>query len=210
MATEILSSIEERWPDPDKGPWALRLVYALIDGRPGVVGVELYAVPVEEIREAIGGWPDLPKARHLPKRPRPITTAGLRVPLAEKMTERLAAMRVSDEITANAKPRAGIPPHWSEIAQRRLDLLEKVPEPGRRGRPPSLTLEDYRKAAEIYNAALAEGKKPRVAVARELHLSTSGAGKRISGCRELGLLPPTVPGKAAGSPVTKDKKRRKR
>ena len=35
------SLVEQGWPDPETGPYALRIWNGFVDGRPAVVGIEL-------------------------------------------------------------------------------------------------------------------------------------------------------------------------
>lgn len=55
-----------------------------------------------------------------------------------------------------------------------------------------------RLAAEVYQKALAEGRKPTKAVAEHFGISQGGASNLVARVRAAGLLPPTSPGKATG------------
>lgn len=196
-SVEILGTTEEKWPDKEVGPWALRLTTAIVDDRPAVVGVELYAVDPELIRQNAQGWPTL--AAHLvPRVTERITTAGMRVPLAERLAAYLARTKKSDEIIANAAPDQ-IPARWREFARERLASIKHA-ESARRGRPPLYGREHFERVAAVYNEALRSGAMPPLgAVARAWTVSESTAAKWVSRCRRtFGLLPPTTPGRAAG------------
>ncbi|MGB3053703.1 MAG: DUF6214 family protein [Acidimicrobiales bacterium] len=59
-----------------------------------------------------------------------------------------------------------------------------------RGRPQSVTVDEYEQAANEYRAAQAEGRPTTRAVADALGVSESTARKRIMAARGRGLLPP--------------------
>lgn len=217
MSTEILGTRERRWPDRKVGPWTLRLTYGVVDGRPGVLGVELYAVDPERIAEAAAGWPkvDVRPAR----KTRRITTAGMRVPLADLLVEYLSQNQRADDLIANADPR------WLEqaaghlglsaetmrtVASKRVRVIGETRPPRRRGRPPrsaDATRTLYEEAARIYNEALASRLAPLDAITEEMHVGRSTAGKYVARARAAGLLPPTTPGKARGFPIQKSRAR---
>ena len=57
---------------------------------------------------------------------------------------------------------------------------------------------DLEKVAEVYSAALDAGEYPVLAVAKELGIPRTTAGKRVTFARLAGLLPPTTKGVATG------------
>ena len=196
----ILESFEQLWsPDGKGSPWGLRITYGLRGTRPGVVAVELYAVDPAKIQEVADGWPDFDDMKERPST-RFITTAGLRVPLAEMMNRDLA----STKRRAGAMRDQDLPEHLRSYKQR----VSEARPPRRPGRPPSLTRRHFEEVASIYNKAFAKGASPLEAVANAKHVSRSTAGKWATTCRRLGLLPPTAQGKAAGFPVTKRARKR--
>jgi len=214
MSTEILDAREYRWPDRSAGPWILRLTFAIVDGRPGVVGVELYAVDPEKI----------PGAGKVYKRPsrktRRITTAGMRVPLADLMVEYLPQAQRSAELRANAQPswleqaasHLGTPAETIRtISSKKARAISSAlpPQPrGRPRRPADATRGLYEEAARIYNEAFAAGRRPLTKViGDEMHVAKSTAGKYVAGARALGLLPQTTPGKAKGFPIQRSRAR---
>ncbi len=228
-APYIFGSVERRWPDEDTGPWVLRLTFGIVGDRPGVVAVELYAVTPAAIRRAVDGWPSLLLEPGRRKRRKPtaenrdlfetlgpetITTAGMRVPLAELTTEYLARLERSAKIAASPGATGRLPDAWRRAA---AEQLERLRAPERRhgpGRPAAYGAEHYEKVAEIYLQALREGRSPTKAVADALAggypQGKSAAAKWVVRCRELGLLPAAVKGKAAGWPITPPKRRQRR
>ena len=195
--TEIIGTRESRWPDPAAGPWALRLTFGVAEGRPAVVGVEIYAVDPAAIAAAAQGWPKMPSQWF--GDPVPVTTAGIRIPLAERLRLYLADARRSAEIRRDA---ATAPP-WLTLeeyraqGERTLRALGRAP--GSRGRPPVLTLEHFQAVADVYSAASRAGRSPVKAVAQEFKVPHSTAAHWVERARKrFGLLPPTTPGKASG------------
>ncbi len=76
-------------------------------------------------------------------------------------------------------------------------VTEALNEPMRRAARRTLADEDFERAASVYRAALANGRRdPVECVVEELHLSRSTAGRRIVEARRRGFLPPTEPRKA--------------
>ncbi len=201
--TEVLSAVEERWPDPNEGPWTLRLTFGIVRDRPAIVAVEVYAADPEAIRAAMPKrWPGLALP---PLGEAPITSTGIRIPLAEKLAEYVTTREVRDRLISKAPT---LPKPIREQAAKRLRTLERSkPEPRGPGRPPQYGDEHFEKVAAIYTAALRLGDPPTLAVAEDFVVSKSTAAKWIARAREKGLLPETAQGKAAAWPA--DKTRRK-
>jgi hypothetical protein len=191
--TEILGTRE--WGPTPERPWTLRLAFGLVDGQPAVVGVEVYAVDTGAIRRAAKGWP---KLGYKPATASPITSTGLRLPLGELLEEWLSDRQHRDRIMA-ASP--SIPAELRKLAEKQLALLEGTPVPSLRRA--TYGREHYERVAAIYLEALQSGQSPTKAVEREIPGATSAqATKWVARARQLGLLPPTVRGKAAGWPST--------
>lgn len=64
--------------------------------------------------------------------------------------------------------------------------LERLQGPGR----PSLTYEQLVETARLYNAFARVSRRPTSDLAKHLHLSRSGAAKRVQRARAAGLIPP--------------------
>jgi len=85
----------------------------------------------------------------------------------------------------------GIPSHIA------TDRAEMMPLPDGPVLPPGMrrsTADQFRKAAEVYRAALAEGRKPVLAVAEAFDASPSSAANLVARARAAGFLPPASPG----------------
>jgi hypothetical protein len=205
----ILGSLVTLWPDEKRGPWVVRVTFGVVGGRPGVVGVEQYAVD-----PAVIGDRAFPPntVKRLPRRPRRITTAGLRLPLAELTAAYLGSERGRRDAMSTV-PDSSWPMTLEDAYNRADSVVEELREasvPKRRGRPPYLDREHFQEVARIYSAALGRGVSPLAAVAEAMHVSTSTASKWATGARRLGLLPPTVPGKATGAAVSGASRARRR
>jgi hypothetical protein len=177
------------WPDPERGPWHLRLYWGEIDGRVECVGVEMKSAPTaeDEGRSTAPGWqPD----------PRPLRSTDLRrLPLATIVEE-------------TRQSQAGFLNWWAELDEQRREQLRRktqaladgAPRSGKGGRPPEYGPEHYAEVADAYSAAHQSRRDPRQAVAEHLHLSPSAAAKHVAKARKLGLLGPTMKGRAGGVP----------
>lgn len=78
------------------------------------------------------------------------------------------------------------------------DRAAMSPEPARASGLRRSTLERLEKAAEVYQAARAEGRAPVKAVAEHFRISQGGASNLVARARAAGFLPPTSPGVAFG------------
>ncbi len=209
-----------RWPDPQLGPWMLRLTFGIVGDRPGVVAVELYAVHPRDVRRGVAGWPFeiYEPGRRKGREPtaedsslfevtghEAITTSGMRIPLAELTASYLASAERSDRIVLGAAPSMAFSTDRRRAAAERLERLDTTTRRRGPGRPAAYGREHYEQVATVYLTAQREGRSPTKAVAEEMAggypEGKSAAGKWVSKCRELGLLPETVRGKAAGWPV---------
>ncbi len=201
MSDAVILTARE-YPPTAERPWVLRLTYGIVRGAPGVVAVEMYAVDPAEIPEAVADWPKL--GHQVPSKAQPITSVGIRLPLGRYLREYMARRRNLDRIITDAHPRAQIPPGLRREAQRRLRALDASVNTRAPGRPALYGAAHCRKVAEVYSKGLPTGT---LAVAKEFHASKSAAGKWVARARELGLLPPTVKGKAAGWQPTRTARR---
>jgi hypothetical protein len=78
----------------------------------------------------------------------------------------------------------------------REHLAETVKGPHQRRRADSADQDDLVRVATIYRIAYMALDPPVRAVAQQLGLPVSTAGKKVIQARQAGLLPPTTPGKA--------------
>lgn len=144
-----------------------------------------------------------------------ITTSGMRLPLAELTAAYLASAERSGQIAAHPGSAGRLPEGYRQEAAARLQVLEASRERRRGpGRPPAYGAEHYERVATIYSQAQREGRSPTKAVAEEMAGGYSAgkwaAMKWVAKCRDLGLLPPTVKGKAAGWSIADQRPGRRR
>lgn len=184
------------WPDPERGPWLIRAMFARVDGRMEVVGLELRSARRADrdpkTRELVDAEPHLAGVLpsqswpHLEDRagrePLPLRADVWRsVPVAQIASElRAAYVDVLEDSGALDAADARLRARWQGPSEDRAATLEDV--------------------AAIYLDALDAGKPPRMAVADKLHLSKSAAAQRIARAREAGLLAPTRKGLPSGAP----------
>jgi hypothetical protein len=160
--------VERRYPDPVEGPYRLRLWVAVVQGRPGIVGVEMWGVEphsatwhdwsirasAKSPQDDIGAF----EASNMPALlPTTITASAIRLPLGAFID----GWVTSNRALGRAALKIGADP------ARVSDYLAALKD-SRRGRPP-LPDEWLRIVATIYEAAIAEGDRaPARAVERDL------------------------------------------
>lgn len=175
-----------RWPDAERGPYSLRLTSALIDGRPQIVGVELWG-------EDPANYPDSDRqALPVPESETGITSVAIRLPLGELLARVLDDYShdsglIGKAASASDRLRASV-----ETNQATVDTA-----PVRRGRRPLYGVPHFARVARVYTDAMARGKRPTAAVAAWASVNKSTAAKWVARARALGLLPPTSRGRPA-------------
>jgi hypothetical protein len=172
------------WPDPKRGPYRVRCEWANIGGYSRLISVEVKGYLFGDDGPAV-------------------TTSGV-----EPVTS-VTATAVRDLPLEHVAHLV-----WEKIAKSQaafyvgpgedVAIGHHVPG-GKTGRKP-LTTDDLAKVAAIYRAG---GAKPTKAVADALGISVSAAAKRVARAREVGLLEPTVQGRAGGPTTTRPIKKRK-
>ena len=222
---EIINRNGVRWPDPDTGPFDLWTTVAIIDGRPEVVGVELWAIDPASLEKRVTHLTPAQAERHWPRLPDPawddrtgvIRTKDLRIPLGRVLTDymsrqrRLAkgittagfARKIARTLNPDLRPDQ---PHPSErpkaqaAAHRILELTDQDAPSNKVGRP-ALSGAHYADVAAVYTDALRNGADPTDSVRQHFNVSKSNAAKWIYRCRRppLNLLEPTVRGRPAGA-----------
>jgi hypothetical protein len=206
--------LHRRWPDALSGPFALRLVVRVVDGRLGVVGIELYgdrarpedpravmahtavAADSEPIVELdLSGFP-FPNAL-LDGTPRAISPTQVR---QLKLGELLHEWKVDNRRTLEYLLRRHPEAQRSEWAAALMSPMQQLS--ARRSRAAHARAH-YEKVAETYRAALEIGEHPTQRVAAAFQVSKSTAAKYVAHCRkpEVGLLPPTTRGRTAAQAV---------
>lgn len=150
MTSSRLHRTERLWPDPDTGPYRLHLWFGFIDGRPGVVGVEMWGVDPQR-----SDWATLPEAL-------PETVIGaddIRLKLGEQL-DRWVALTLSRAQRASERTAR-------ELTGRDVKVvITDAPERRRPGRRP-LPDEFLQKVSEDYVAAVKRGvRDPSAEVGR--------------------------------------------
>ena len=175
-----------RWPDPENGPYSLRLTVAVLDGRPQVVGVELWGV--DPLTYVHGAEP-LPA----PESDTAITSSELRgLKLGELLKKFLDAFtRESDLILGASSATEGLK---TSVAEHQSQVTGA---PSRRGRRPTYGPPFFAQVAKVYTDAMAQGRPPTSTVAEWGHVNKSTAAKWVARCRDLHFLPKTTKGRAA-------------
>lgn len=175
----VLGVEEQRWPGND-GPWVLRLTYGLVDDRPEVVGVELWAVDPAEVDMA--GWPDL----FLKPKLVAIHTETIRLPLRRLLREWVAG-RIKTAIAAGGA--ASMPSGWRSEAL----ATGRAVDVRRKGRADAHGDDHWQTVAAVYL------DKGTVGVARHFTVAKGTAAKWVSIARnQKGYLAKTTRGKATG------------
>jgi hypothetical protein len=219
---EIINRDGKRWPDPESGPFDLWTTYAIIDGRPEVVGVELWAVDPAALSSRVTKLAPKEAKRHWPQtglawgsREGAIRTKDLRVPLGRIVSDYMGHQRglakawLMPGLMAKSRQLLGGTAAsrraWSETpkgqaaAQHFLQATEAAPK--RKAGRPAWPASHYEAVAATYVEALGTGINPTTAVMDRFVVSKSTAAKWVYRCRRppLNLLDPTVRGRAAGA-----------
>jgi hypothetical protein len=181
--------LEHLYPDPATGPLRARLWIAPVDGRPAVVGVELWGVdPKTAVWPMLGELPEeLPDA--------PIRASDVRLPLGRYLDAWVEKQRASARASRALWP--DVPGHEETVRkfERRLD--------GKRAGRPRLSGEFLERVATVYSAAVEEGdSRPALRVQEELDAAVPETARGwIRQARKRGFLAPATPSRSAGSPV---------
>ena len=222
---EIINRDGARWPDPVDGPFDVWTTVAIIDGRPEVVGVEMWAVDPAALPKRVTHLAKAEAERHWPRYPEPswdsregpIRSKDLRLPLGRIVADYMARQRgiakawttpgrmakarqtLEGSATVTDEPGFWETPKAQAAARHIVDLTDEA-RPKKAGRP-SLPAAHYVEVAKVYTEALRNGANPRAAVKEHFHVSKSSAAKWVYRCRlaPLNLLAKTSPGRAAGA-----------
>ncbi len=221
---EILNRDGMRWPDPVSGPFGLWTTVAIVDGRPEVVGVEMWAIDPATLPKRVTHLAKAEAERHWPRYPDPswdsrtgaIRTKDLRLPLGRIVTEYMERQRhlakgiatpgfvakIARTLNPDLPPdqaRRWEAPKMQAAARRILDLTDEGTAKKKAGRPP-LPASHYTAVAAVYSEALRNGANPTTAVIDHFHVSKSQAAKWVYRCRRepYNLLGDTPQGRAGG------------
>lgn len=202
---------EMPWPDPELGPWWVRVWWRVQHGVPTPVGLSMTSWATDEdfyqggpqlrFQPVLGeqysdDHPDAPPVE-LPRLDgqllRSLPMGGILDALREQM--RLMLTQERDQ--------SGWPEEWRRsFAQWQQETAadRDAFESGRRGR--DLGDDHYREVAEVYARAVQDGRPPTAAVADHFTVQKSSAAKKVARARERGFLPKTSRGRVG--PLTKE------
>lgn len=193
MASEPIS-VFVLWPDPDRGPWHVRVWWRPQHGAAVPVGIEItsWVDPHEdrEFREALGRV--LPQADDDVEFPAIGSQFMKSLPVGQLFALTREALL---EVIGLDAPPDGWDGHDFDTNQA---ILREEYEPAFRNGPRSgrdLGADHYRAVAQVYSDAARAGRPPTKAVAERFTLSTSAAAKQVARARARGLLPPTTRGR---------------
>jgi hypothetical protein len=179
--------VAKLWPDPEHGPFRLRYWIRRIDGRPVVVGVEMWGVdPVG--KSWTDGLPDWAQKAHAELPEVPVGAQDVRLPLGKFLDD---WVKEQNRYAGAARQLWGELPGYEERVQR---FAESIGEK-RRGRP-RLSEAFLQRVTDTYNEAVRAGsRKPNVAVQRTLAAETLPTARGwVSEARKRGfpVLPPPI------------------
>ena len=188
----------------------LRLSFAIVDGRPEVVGFELWRA--DPRTQPWRNYDDVRQMRFRDncfdvKQERPIATSDLRAPLQRFVNDWLSDHKQTVEHILGSPVASAQWKRRVRKAQKKIDSLA-APRPGRK---PVYDRDHFEKVAAVYRQALRERKPPTKAVADCPEwgpVDVSTAAKWVSrACHEFGFLPLTTQGKpAAVKPPRKNRR----
>lgn len=184
-----------RWPDPEKGPWIITLVWELLDNRPECVEIGLRSDPPRGLYQS--SIHKIPWAELIRKERGSEEVQDL-VATARDLLRHVATGKVSDSHKRAARSpetsdgwdnasyyralRRGGNLYSDEIRQQATQLLpafeERSKKPGP-GAPRRYGLEHWQNVAEIYTEAWTKGQETSVAVAEHFGVNTAKARKWI-------------------------------
>ena len=217
--TEIL------WPDPEHGPYLVRLEVTELNGRLECTAVEMRTMftrpttpsdfpTLEKMlseTKAILAGDTIESITTLPRvgeYPTPITASALRsVPLGKLVNEFLDRLR-ENPIKASRRSASGTADDMREAAdelegrhtESEAAALQQLASEPRRGGRRGHSHDHYAAVAEVYAKAWADGVHPTKAVAEHWTIAKTTAAKWVSRARELGFLEPTTRGRPGGIP----------
>jgi hypothetical protein len=124
----------------------------------------------------------------------PITAVAIRIPLGEIVDESRQAFLETANRWGAGSPDPKLLAATKEIRQEWAGQ--------RRGRLRRYSPEHWQQVAEVYLTAWRAGGRPTAAVVAKFGVSKNIAAKWVANARQMGLLPPTTRGKAAGTAST--------
>ncbi len=189
--------IDLLWPDPERGPWGVKLWFGWLEGRWECVGLELRSQAHTNDNEG-SAWGRLRDAEAL--FPTRLTTATLReFALGQIVDEARSEFRDFYRMVADGVPvlRSGTRPDDDARAREQVEKNVKAtswesatPRRGRKGYGP----QHFVNVATVYRDALAVSDAPTKAVADHFSVTKSAAAKWVARARTMRLLPPARKG----------------
>lgn len=196
------------WPDVRRGPWFIAGHWAEVDGRPEVVGLELWK----------GVEPNGVHAASSYRRVKGVPLEGVgasdlkALPVAAILARLWEHQRRQVEAQVDQAEERLAQGDLSESHRQMWELVrEQEATTQFRGERSSRARRDdeahFAEVAAIYRQAHQNRRPPTKAVAEEFTVSHSTATKWVARARGMGLLGPTKPGKAGGITRTTRRKR---
>jgi len=194
------------WPDSSKGPYRLRFWVGRVDGRPAIVGVELWGVdPI--VTPWPGGLDEDPPWPSLKPRDTAVTAAAIRLPLGKLLdfhvewlrTYARAARRLREQLEAAGE--AVDPGHEERV--KAFEARHSGPRSGRTGRK-RMTRDRLEEVAAIYlEAAELGARAPSLAVAEHFGAQRATVRTWVRRAADAGLLSKGHPGAVRTRPPEK-------
>ena len=182
--------------------YKLRLSFAVLNGRPEVVGLEMWGADPRTQPDKWGRY-DPQKMRRRDNNfdvlvESPIFTSDLRGVALQSLTSAWVAKTLKTaELILDDSAGAPASADWKRRVRKFQKELEAT-KPARPGRKPIYGPEHFKKVAAVYRKAERERQPPTKAVADWGKVNRSTANKWVGRARnEFGLLPKTTQGKAA-------------
>jgi hypothetical protein len=213
--TEIL------WPDPEYGPYLIRLEVTELNGRLECTAVEMRTLFVsqpivtkKQLPALVELWDELMRGstRTLERRraapPTPVTASALRsVPLGKLVNKFLEGLRENPR-SASQRLVSGTADDMREAADElsgrhtalEAEAIQQLASEPRRGGRKGHGDDHYAAVAEVYATAWADGFHPTKAVAEHWSIAKTTAAKWVFRARDLGFLEPTTRGRPGGIP----------
>lgn len=185
------------WPDPVTGPWYLVAHWAEVAGYPECIGIEVWRGSVPAPREnrsflRLKGQ-ELKGLRSGDLKGIPVATVLSELWQVQRKQEEQRRVRVeaviaeAEAVEADTRQLALL----HELGER-LPSVEKFQGPRRRNRNDA---RHFEQVSIVYKHAVLNRQHPTQAVQEHFIVSHSTAAKWVNRARELGLLPPTTPGR---------------
>ena len=207
MADYLPHTSKALWPDPEHGPFRLRIYWGMVEGRVECVGFELTSVRNPDMPwDPSYGDPDDPETRRKMQEPGDWSVAGWEPNPTPITTSLLRRLNLAGIVEQTKKWTADFHEYWLTVhpqkfadITRREEELESLRrlrgDKGRRGR---YGPDHWAAVARTYLRAYEFGEPPTQAVAEKFSVSKSTAAKWVAKARKLGLLGETTKGKAGG------------